>query len=39
MMVEVNGKLYIDEKTGNKIIGYNGVKFDIEKVLDQLLNL
>ena len=38
-MVEVNGKLYMDEKTGNKIIRYNGVKFDIEKILDQLLDL
>ena len=39
MMVEVNRKLYMDEKTGNKIIRHNKVKFDIAKVLDQLLDL
>jgi len=36
VMIEVNRKLYMDEKTGNKIIQYNRVKFDIEKVLEKL---
>ena len=39
LMVKVNGKLYMDEKTGYKIIRYNGIKFDIKRVLDQLLDL
>ena len=35
-MIEVNRKLYMDEKTGNKNSGYDKIKSNLDWILNEL---
>jgi len=38
IMIEVNRKLYMDEKTGNKNSGFDKLKFNLDWILNELYN-
>ena len=39
MMIEINRSLYMDEKTGEKISGYQKIKSDLKWVLEKICGI